>query len=52
MFICELNILLPIKICNIVLSCSNMIPNIINIKDELPKNNNGKVDKKKLILKK
>ena len=29
-----------------------MIPNIINIKDELPKNNNGKVDKKKLMLKK
>jgi D-alanine--poly(phosphoribitol) ligase subunit 1 len=27
-----------------------MIPNIVNVQDKLPKNNNGKVDKKKLIL--
>ena len=29
-----------------------MMPNIFHLQDKLPKNNNGKVDKKKLILEK
>ena len=28
------------------------MPNIFHLQDKLPKNNNGKVDKKKLILEK